>query len=308
MMSKEGNVMSTLSLLFKTMRPRQWTKNLVVFAPLIFSEKQLLWKPMAWLCSIGGFILFSCISGAVYIMNDLVDLEHDRIHPEKRNRPLASGTLSVSVARFALLFLFAFSMGASLFMPPLFAGSAVAYFAANIAYSFKLKNVVILDVLTIAIGFVLRAQAGVGAIQMIDPAVYISHWLILCTLMLALFLGMAKRRQELQQLREGAASHRKILSEYSAHFLDEMTGIVSSITIISYALYTVSAETILKYGTDKLVYTVPFVLYGIFRYMYLIHMRNQGDNPSEILLSDRPLQITILLWLVSVVAIIHLSG
>jgi len=293
--------------LIQKMRPRQWTKNLVVFAPLFFSEKQLIFKPMAWLASLGAFALFCGLSGAVYLMNDLIDLEKDRAHPEKCKRPIATGELPIEVARMGVLTLLVVCLAFASRLPPYFFWSAVAYFLANVAYSLKLKNMVILDVLTIAIGFVLRAQAGVGAMQAVDSGVQISHWLILCTLTLALFLGLAKRRQEIARLGEGAADHRKILREYSLRYLDDMTTIVSAVTIISYALYTVSTDTIAKYHTDHLVYTVPFVVYGIFRYLYLIHIRGQGDNPSEIVLSDRPLQVNLLLWIVSVEMIIHYS-
>lgn len=293
--------------LLQTMRPRQWTKNLVVFAPLFFSEKQLIFQPMAWLASLAAFALFCVLSGTVYLMNDLVDLEKDRSHPEKSKRPIASGALPENIARLGLLGMLAICLACASRFPPYFFWSAVAYFLANVAYSFKLKNMVILDVLTIAFGFVLRAQAGVGAMQAVDSGVRISHWLILCTLTLALFLGMAKRRQEISRLGDGAVGHRQILKEYSLRYLDDMTTIVSAVTIISYALYTVSADTIAKYRTDHLVYTVPFVVYGIFRYLYLIHMRNQGDNPSEIVLTDRPLKLNLLLWIISVELIIHLS-
>jgi len=183
--------------------------------------------------------------------------------------------------------------------------ATAGYFLLNLAYSFWLKNQVILDVLTIAIGFVLRALAGVGAMQALDPLVKMSHWLVLCTLMLALFLALAKRRGEIWRMRSEAASHRRILEEYSLHFLDEMTAVAGATTIIGYALYTVSAETIARIGSDRLIFTVPFVIYGVFRYLYLIHIRNQGENPSSVVLHDRPMQINLALWIVAVILLIH---
>lgn len=260
---------------------------------------------MAWFYALAGFMIFCALSGSVYLLNDLVDLEKDRIHPEKRLRPIASGRLAVKEAKAAFLFLLIGCFFISFQLPLLFFVSTLAYFIVNLLYSFWLKNVVILDVLSIATGFVIRAQAGIGAVQAVDPRVYMSHWLILCTFMLALFLALAKRRQEIRQLKEDATSHRVILREYSPHLIDELTGLVCASTIMCYAIYTVSAETIQKFGTDKLVFTVPFVLYGIFRYQYLIHIKGRGDNPSEILLSDRPLQINMILWLATVLLLIQ---
>jgi 4-hydroxybenzoate polyprenyltransferase len=291
--------------LIQTLRPKQWTKNLVVFAGLIFAQNRLLMLPAAWGYAFFAFVLFCALSGCVYIMNDLVDREKDQLHPEKCKRPIASGALSPTHAKLALFGLFCACLAGASFLDSLFFVSAFAYFALNIAYSFWLKNVVILDVLCIAIGFVLRAQAGVGALRQVDPGIYMSHWLVLCGLMLALFLALAKRRGEISKLRADATEHRKILKEYSPHFIDEITAIVSAITIMSYATYTVSTETITKFGTDKLVYTLPFVLYGIFRYQYLIHIKDLGDNPSELVLTDRPLQINFALWVVTVIGIIH---
>jgi 4-hydroxybenzoate polyprenyltransferase len=289
----------------KSLRPRQWTKNLVLFAGVFFSEKRLLFSEGAWLWAGVGFAIFCGLAGTVYLLNDVVDVEKDRLHPEKCKRPIASGALPIRTAWIYLIILLLGSLIAAWFMTPLFFGSALAYFLLNIAYSFRLKHMVILDVLTIALGFVLRAQAGVGAVRMVDPTVYISHWLFLCTLMLALFLGLAKRRGEIFHMKEEAVHTRKILSEYSLPYIDGLMATISGATILAYAIYTVSPETTMKYGTDQLVYTVPFVLYGIFRYQYLIHMRQMGEKPAEILLSDRPLQVNLILWILAVVAIIH---
>ncbi|HOT28697.1 MAG TPA: decaprenyl-phosphate phosphoribosyltransferase [Candidatus Ozemobacteraceae bacterium] len=289
-------------------RPRQWSKNLILYAGLLFSEKALLFQPAAWFWATCGFFVFCLLSGCVYIINDLVDVERDRRHPEKCRRPIAAGLVTVFQAKILLAILLTAAFGGSLALSGLFACSAAAYFALNLAYSLKLKHVVLLDVLCIAVGFVLRAQAGVGSLRGIDSGIYISHWLLLCTLMLALFLALAKRRQELVTLTENADRHRVSLADYTPAFIDQMISIVSATTVVSYALYTVSQETVAKFGTDGLVLTVPIVVYGIFRYLYLIHLRSLGDNPSELLLADRPLQLTILLWALAVAAIIHSNG
>ncbi len=294
--------------LIKCMRPRQWTKNLILFAGLLFSEKGLLFQPAAWLWATVGFFLFCLLSGAVYLINDLVDVERDRRHPEKRLRPIPAGLVTVGQARLAIFLLLVTTIGCAAAISNLFAVSAVAYFLLNLAYSLKLKQLVLLDVLCIAIGFVLRAQAGVGVLRPIEPGIYMSHWLLLCTLMLALFLALAKRRQEIMLLSEGADLHRVSLADYTPGFIDQMIAIVSATTVVSYALYTVSTETVAKFGTDGLVLTVPVVVYGIFRYLYLIHLRKLGDNPSELLLADHPLQITILIWAAAVALIIHSKG
>jgi len=252
-------------------------------------------------------LIFCGLSGCVYLLNDFMDMERDKLHPDKCRRPLASGDLSIPHAGAEFIIILLCSATASIFYPRLFIGSAIAYFIVNLLYSFWLKNVVILDVLCISIGFVLRAQAGIGACRAVDELIYFSHWLLLSTLVLAMFLALAKRRQEIKRLKDDASSHRRILQEYSLHYLDEMTGIVGALTIITYTFYTVSAETIKKFGTDNLVYTVPLVIYGVFRYLYLIHIKNLGDNPSEVFLSDRPLQITLGIWIITMVLLIHAS-
>ncbi|HNW33895.1 MAG TPA: decaprenyl-phosphate phosphoribosyltransferase [Candidatus Ozemobacteraceae bacterium] len=297
-----------INSIIKCIRPRQWTKNLILFAGLLFSEKRLLLQPAAWLWAVAGFVVFCLLSGSVYLLNDIVDVERDRKHPEKCHRPIAAGQVSIPQARFAAVILLIVALGGSFALSNLFAASAVAYFLVNLAYSFRLKHVVLLDVLCISVGFVLRAQAGVGALRIIEPSIYISHWLLLCTLMLALFLALAKRRQEIRLLNTEAGRHRTSLAEYTPEFIDQMIAIVSSTTVVCYALYTVSAETVLKFGTDGLVLTVPVVLYGIFRYLYLIHLRELGDNPSELVLADRPLQLAVLLWIIAVAVIIHSHG
>ncbi|MHB1191384.1 MAG: decaprenyl-phosphate phosphoribosyltransferase, partial [Armatimonadota bacterium] len=255
------------------MRPKQWTKNLALFAALIFAQKATQPEPLAR--SLAAFAVFCLLSGGVYLLNDLADLERDRLHPVKRKRPIASGRLrpggAVAVAVPAL----ALALAGSIAISPLFFAVAAGFLALQLAYSFYLKHVMILDVFAIAAGFVLRVVAGAEAIS-----VEVSSWLLVCTMLLALFLGLAKRRHELAILDTGAAMHRKSLSGYTTGLLDQMISVVTSATLISYALYTMSEETIHKFGTTKLVYTVPFVLYGIFRYLYLVYSRNEGGSPD----------------------------
>ncbi|NCB39620.1 MAG: decaprenyl-phosphate phosphoribosyltransferase [Erysipelotrichia bacterium] len=292
---------------FSSLRPKQWTKNLILFAALLFSEKGLLFSADAWLYSIAGFLTFCGLSGSVYLLNDLADLEKDRLHPKKCLRPLPSGALSIPEAKAALIIILILSLLSAWKLSGLFFSTALGYFMLNLAYSFKLKNVVILDVMCIAIGFVLRATAGVGVLKALEPGIYISHWLLLSTLMLAMFLGLAKRRQELAMYNDDAIRHRNILSQYSPAYIDQMTSILAALAIITYTFYTVSAETIDKFKSDKLIYTIPMVIYGILRYLYLIHIQEMGENPSEVVLNDRPLQINLLLWVITVILVIHCS-
>lgn len=240
------------------------------------------------------------LSGAVYLMNDLVDLEQDRLHPVKSRRPLASGSLSPALARGSAWFLVTGALGASFAIGPGFGVTALGYFGLMALYSLFLKNIVIVDVLTVSFGFVLRAIAGAVAID-----VAFSNWLLICTMLLALFLALNKRRHELTFLAGEAAGHRRILGEYSPYLLDQMIAVVTASTVVCYALYTQAPETLSKFGTDRLVWTLPFVLYGIFRYLYLVHRREEGGNPSRVLLNDRPLLTAVALWVAAVVAIIY---
>jgi 4-hydroxybenzoate polyprenyltransferase len=283
------------------LRPHQWTKNLVVFAPLALSKH--LFEPDAFVRSAAAFALFCGLSGMVYLINDLVDLERDRLHPKKRLRPLPSGTLSPGAARVAALVLGTAGLGASALLSPAFLATAAAYVALNLAYSFWLKRVVIVDVITLSIGFVLRAVAGALAI-----GVQFSDWLLVCTLLLALFLGLAKRRHELVSMTDGAADHREILAEYSPYLLDQMIAVVTASCLMAYAFYTLAPETIEKYRTDRLSWTIPFVLYGIFRYLYLVHRREEGGSPTDVLLTDRPLLADVALWAAALVAIVYSAG
>jgi 4-hydroxybenzoate polyprenyltransferase len=290
--------MSLPRALLVSLRPHQWTKNLVVLAALAFS-KHLFDDPDAVVRAGVAFAVFCALSGAVYVVNDLVDLERDRLHPIKRARPIASGALPVPAARAAAAALFGVGLLVAWGLGPGFFLCAVAYLALNLAYSFGLKEVVILDVLAIAIGFVLRAVAGAVAIQ-----VAFSEWLIVCTLLLALFLALAKRRHELVSLPD-AAAHRAILAEYSPYLLDQMIAVVTASCLTAYAFYTLAPETVGKYRTDRLALTIPFVIYGIFRYLYLVHRKEQGGSPSDVLLADRPLLAATVLWGLVVVLIVY---
>ena len=275
------------------MRPRQWSKNLILFAALIFSQS--LSHTTMLRDTIIAFIIFCLLSGTVYILNDLIDLEQDRNHPKKSKRPLASGKLKPSAAIISGIIFVPLSLIGAFYLNTNFAWIALGYFILQIAYSTLLKHLVILDVLAVSAGFVLRAVAGGEAI-----GVPISSWLLICTILLALFLALGKRRHELILLEENAVHHRKSLYEYSPGLLDQMISVATASTVVAYALYTMSAETIQKFQTDNLKYTIPFVLYGIFRYLYLIHQKQGGGSPEKILLNDKPLIINILLYLITI--------
>ena len=291
---------TTAFLVFRSMRPRQWTKNLILFAALIFSQN--IFSPLLLFKAVAAFAIFCFLSGCVYIINDLLDLKQDKIHPIKSKRPLASGKLKPATAVIAAIALFCLSFGsAAAFTNLTFMIVALIYFVLQMAYSTLLKHVVILDVFCIAAGFVLRA---IGGAEVID--VPFSTWLLFCTMLLSLFLALSKRRHELLLLEDDAVHHRKILFEYSPYLLDQMISVVTASTVITYTLYTVSEDTVSKFGTDRLKFTIPFVLYGIFRYLYLIHQKNEGGSPERVLLNDLPLIICVLLYGLTVGLILYL--
>jgi 4-hydroxybenzoate polyprenyltransferase len=287
-----------LSAVLASLRPRQWVKNLFVFGGLIFAQ-QLFFPPAVW-TALGAFAIFCGLSGAIYLLNDVADRDQDRLHPDKRLRPIASGRLSVPAAVAAALVLIGGGLAAAAWLSPPFAAVALAYVVLLSAYSAWLKHIVIVDVLVVAIGFVLRAMAGALVIS-----VAISGWLLICTILLALFLALGKRRHEVLALGEEAARHRPILAEYSAALLDQMIAVVTASTVTAYALYTMSPETVAKFQTPLLPVTLPFVLYGIFRYLYLLYRRQLGGNPSDIVLRDRALLLNTLLWLAVVLIILY---
>jgi 4-hydroxybenzoate polyprenyltransferase len=289
-----------LGALVTALRPRQWTKNLLVFAGLIFSQG--LHEPALVARSVLAFAIFCLLSGGVYLVNDVVDAERDRAHPQKRNRPVASGRLPARVALIAGIVVLAGASVAAFLLSVPFGAVALAYAVLLTAYSAGLKHVVIVDGLIIAAGFVLRALGGVLLLD-----IELSHWLLLCTILLALFLTFGKRRHELIALEAGAADHRPILSEYSPQLLDQMIAVVTASTLMAYALYTMAPETQARLGTTRLPLTIPFVLYGIFRYLYLLYRRDLGGDPSEHLLTDRALLIDVALWGAAVVVILYVA-
>jgi len=284
--------------LFSSLRPGQWTKNLLVFAGLLFGRR--LFDPAAVADAAAAFAIFCALSGAVYLVNDIADRDTDRRHPLKAQRPLASGALPVSVAVAAAVLLIVGGLAGAFVIGQQFGWVAAGYLALLVLYSLTLKHIVILDVLTIAIGFVLRAVAGAFAID-----VEISEWLLVCTILLALFIALAKRRHELVLLADGAIGHRPILGEYSAYLLDQMIAVVTASTLVAYIFYTISPETQEKFGTALLELTIPFPIYGIFRYLYLVHRREGGGSPADLLLTDRPLLACVALWALSVAFIIY---
>jgi 4-hydroxybenzoate polyprenyltransferase len=281
-----------------SLRPGQWTKNLFVFAALVFAQR--LADAGAVLRAVVGFLVFCALSSTVYLINDVLDREQDRRHPIKANRPIASGALGAGTALTVAAVLGAAALIASLALGWQFFQVSGAYLVLLVAYSAFLKHLVILDVLTIAAGFTLRATAGATAI-----AVPISHWLLVCTTLLALFIALSKRRHELTLLTDTAIDHRPILGDYTPYLLDQMIAVVTASTVIAYAFYTISPETTAKFGTDLLSLTIPFPLYGIFRYLYLVHRRDLGGSPAELVVNDRPLLVCVALWAVSVILIIY---
>ena len=288
-----------LSALFKTMRPRQWTKNVFIFAALVFDKQ--LFVVDSFLRTIAGFALFCLISSSVYIFNDLADVEADRQHPEKKNRPIASGKLPVSTAWAAGIVIVTVTLVLAYLLAPAFCAVVAGYFILNLAYSQSLKHVAILDVLIISAGFVLRVGAGVTLIHVER----FSPWLYIVMFLLSLFLGFGKRRAELALLTHGAGSHRKVLDGYTLPLLDQYIMIVSGTTIVAYSLYTFSAPNVPE--NHSMMLTIPFMVYAIFRYLYLIEVEHAGGTPEEVLISDRPFQVSMFLWAISVIAIFYFS-
>ncbi|MGE5834841.1 MAG: decaprenyl-phosphate phosphoribosyltransferase [Acidobacteriota bacterium] len=289
---------SVAASLLRSLRPHQWTKNLFVFAGLIFAER--LFDLGAAARATAAFAVFCVLSGVVYLINDVKDREADRRHPIKSRRPIASGALSPGTAVGAAVILTVVALGSAFWINREFGIVALVYVTLLTLYSLSLKHIVILDVLTISGGFVLRALGGAVAID-----VKFSHWLLLLMLLLALFLALSKRRAELVTLADDAKGHRPSLAEYSPYLLDQMIGVVTASTLLAYAFYTIAPETVAKFGTDRLLWTVPFPLYGIFRYLYLVHQREGGGNPSELLVTDRPLLLCVALWGFTVIAILY---
>ncbi len=283
--------------LLKTMRPRQWVKSIIVFAALVFDGK--LFVPDLFLKTTLIFFCFCLLSSAVYILNDLVDMEKDRQHPRKRTRPLASGALDPRFAAVAGLIFGVVSIAAAFTINPWAGLVLLAYLAQNFAYSFWLKNIVIIDVMVLSLGFLLRVVAGVVVVQVEN----FSPWLYICVTLLALFLGFGKRRQEIVLLEGSAGQHRASLQEYNLALLDQIITIITTSTLIAYTFYSFDAATALAH--NRMLVTVPFVFYFIARYLYLVHVKGLGGAPDELLLEDKPLLINSALWALTVVALIY---
>jgi 4-hydroxybenzoate polyprenyltransferase len=289
--------------LLLSLRPGQWTKNLLVFAGLLFGNASLgrgLFDPPTLIRATAAFVIFCGLSGVIYVVNDVMDREADRRHPLKARRPIASGALPIAVALSAVVVIAGGALAGSAWLGRNFFLVAVSYLLLQLLYSGPLKHIVIIDVLAISFGFVLRAVAGAVAVD-----VDISHWLLVCTTLLALFMALAKRRHEIVLLAHEATTHRPILREYSPYLLDQMIGVVTASTLIAYIFYTISPETQAKFGTPWLELTIPFPLYGIFRYLYLVHQREGGGSPADMLLTDRPLLLCVALWAVAVALILY---
>lgn len=286
--------------LVQQLRVRQWTKNTVLFAGVIFAHQFTELSDL--LRAAAGFAAFCLLASAIYILNDLVDLEVDRVHPKKRNRPLASGRISRATAWIWGIILVTGGGALSIALGIRFAQVAGGYLLLNICYTLVLKRVVMVDVLAISIGFVLRAVAGVAVLR--EP-VDLSPWLLLCTFFLALFLAVAKRRHERVLLQDQAEQHRKTLLEYPPELVDQMIPVVTAATVISYSIYTVSPGTVESVGGPELVYTVPFVVFGVFRYLHIVFRRKEGGSPTETLLTDLPILVNVLCWMLVVIWILY---
>lgn len=297
--TETSSISQSLRGLLVEMRPKEWTKNLLVFSGLVFSRS--LFEHNHLLISIGGFVAFCLISSGIYIFNDICDLEKDKLHPTKKNRPIASGNLNLNFARFVMVLLFLSGTILALYLSFPFAIAIGIYLSLSLAYSLGLKNAVILDVLIISSGFVIRAIAGALVLH-----VEVSAWLVLCTSMVALLVGFGKRRHELVLLEENAGSHRASLNDYSLQFIDSMMTICAGAAVVCYALYTMSDDTISRFQTRNLLVTLPFVIYGVFRYLFLIHKRKQGGDPVQLLFRDKPTLLNLLLWIITVCLVIYL--
>jgi 4-hydroxybenzoate polyprenyltransferase len=293
-------VTDTILALIRSLRPEQWLKNGFVLAPLVFSG--LLDDPNAWARSLLAVAAFCAASSAVYLVNDVLDREADRRHPSKCNRPIATGEVSVGTALAAAVALAVAAMATAFALAGLFPAVLGSYIALVVLYSAVLKRVVFIDVLVLAAGFVLRVVGGAVAID-----VPVSRWLLLCAYLLALYLALGKRRSELALLGDDAGTHREVLGHYTLGLVDQAISVVLGATVLAYTLYTVAPDTIAKVGSEGLMVTVPVVLYGLFRYLYLLHRHELGGSPTRVLVTDRPLLITVIVWLAVAAAVIRAS-
>ncbi|MDD5088692.1 MAG: decaprenyl-phosphate phosphoribosyltransferase [bacterium] len=293
--------------LLQLIRPAHWVKNLILFAAVLFSPARVLMQnPEVLAAIVQGFVCFCLVSSGVYALNDLADLNADRHHPTKRNRPLPSGRVSTTLAWFIGLLFTLTGVAWAFVVSAGFGWITAAYLATNIVYSLGLKKAVILDVLLLSLGFVYRALGGVAIVSQFVAEFYLSYWLILCTFLLSLFLALAKRRHEIATLGEAAAAHRASLAGYSLKMIDQMLASLAAATIVSYSLYTISDDTLRHYGTRDLFWTLPFVVYGLFRYLYLIYNRSEGGDPTRLLVRDRATLVNVVLWALTVAGIVYL--
>jgi 4-hydroxybenzoate polyprenyltransferase len=292
-----------IGALIEGLRPRQWTKNLLLFAGVLFSRR--LGEPALVLRAALGFAAFSLVASATYLLNDLRDLESDRQHPRKRLRPIASGRLSPAVARITAIVLVLIAAVLAWQLGPRFGAVLLAYLLLNLTYSAYLKRQVLLDVFAISSGFVLRAIGGVELLLPVAPGTELSPWLLVCTFFGSLFLALSKRRRELAGAGDNAARQREVLDRYTPELLDGLLLVSAAASLMSYALYTIWPATVAKFGTEALLYTVPFVAYGIFRYLYLVGATERTEDPAQVLLSDRPLGACVLAYLAAVVFVLY---
>jgi 4-hydroxybenzoate polyprenyltransferase len=293
-----GAASKNISILFRALRVYQWTKNLLVLAPLIFAKQVAdVWQDVR---SLEALIAFCMASSATYLLNDIMDIEKDRAHPKKCNRPLPSGAMKIPTAWFLGIALLVGSLVLGWFIRPQFLAALLFYVGLTISYSLLLKHIIIIDVLAVALGFVVRAMAGAVAINVV-----FSNWLVVCTLFLALFLSLSKRRNEISLMEGEAHTHRGVLFHYTIPYLDQLILIVAGGAIITYTIYTCSPEVVVRLGTDKLYMTLPFVVYGLFRYLFLVHAKTDGGDPSSTLITDWPLGLTVVLWALTCGAIIY---
>ena len=294
-----------MTALLQALRPKQWTKNLLVFAGIVFAQHAS--DPALLLRAAAGFVAFSLLASSVYIVNDLKDVEADRLHPKKRHRPIASGALSPVVAWTIVPVLLLIVAVIAAWLGFGFLLVLAAYLASNVAYSFGLKHQVILDVFLIASGFVLRAVAGVELLKPVAPETQLSAWLLVCTFFGALFLAVSKRRREQANAGTLASDQRAVLASYTPELLDRMLTITAACTLMSYALYTIWPATVAKFGTEALMVTVPVVAYGVFRYLHLVRVSEMSEDPSLVLLADRPIQLTVVTYLAITVWILYVA-
>jgi len=283
------------------LRPKQWVKNAFVLAPLLFSGRATELSAIA--AAVAAAAIFSMLASGIYALNDAYDAEGDRAHPRKRLRPIAAGRISARDGVGVGVALAGAAVLVAWVLEPSFGLVALTYVVVNVVYTLKLKDVVILDVFTVASFFLMRLLAGAAVVQ-VTPSI----WLLLCGGLLALYLGFAKRRNELITLGDGSSQHRAVLTKYGPEFLDQMSGVLLSVTVVSYIMYTLTSETAERVGSDVLSYSVVFVLYGVFRYLYLSHKHGEGGDPTETLLTDRPLMGSVVLWFAYCGWVIYLSG